>query len=104
MDFRRGPKDDECVASRISFTVYLNDDFEGGETAFVTGVRDDGSHGGEHYPNRPRTGSAVLFYQCVPEFSHTANEVRGGCRVSCVQMCFIASPMLLQQMLGVGMC
>lgn len=80
MDFRHGPREDECVASRISFTLYLNDNFEGGETAFVTGVKLDGSHGGEFFLNRPRTGSAVVFYQCIPEFSHTANEVCGGCK------------------------
>lgn len=80
MDFRHGSREDECVASRLSFTVYLNDDFDGGSTSFVLGMRDDGSHGEEYYPNRPRTGSVVIFYQSVPEFAHTANTVHRSCK------------------------
>lgn len=77
-DFRHGSHDDERIASRISFTLYLNDAFDGGETNFVKGVKLDGSHGGVHYSNRPRTGSAIMFYQCAPEFSHTAEVVVNG--------------------------
>jgi len=79
MDFRHYSKEDENVASRLSFTLYLNEEFENGETAFVLGPLGlDGSHGPIFYKSKPKTGSAILFYQCVPEYMHTAEVVRNG--------------------------
>jgi len=78
MDFRHGPGGDNCVASRISFTVYLNDDYTGGELGFIGELRMDGTHGGEHLRAKPRKGSAVLFYQGVPEFAHWPHGIESG--------------------------
>eukprot|EP00005_Dracoamoeba_jomungandri_P011756 CAMPEP_0174270658 /NCGR_PEP_ID=MMETSP0439-20130205/45268_1 /TAXON_ID=0 /ORGANISM="Stereomyxa ramosa, Strain Chinc5" /LENGTH=234 /DNA_ID=CAMNT_0015360125 /DNA_START=42 /DNA_END=746 /DNA_ORIENTATION=+ len=79
MDFRHVDREDECVMSRISFTVYLNDQgFSGGETSFVTGLALDGTDTGSYYDSVPRAGSAIVFYQCVPEYAHRANVVKGG--------------------------
>merc|ERR1719223_857031 len=75
MDFRHGPRDDKCVASRISFTVYLNDDYTGGDLGFIGELRMDGPHGREHTRLQPRKGSAVLFYQGVPEFAHMPHAI-----------------------------
>jgi hypothetical protein len=89
MDFRHGhdgrhfgePGDREaCIASRISFTVYLNDEYEGGDLSFVARLNMDGTIEGEHSRRHPKAGSAVLFYQGVPEFAHLPHEVRGGCK------------------------
>lgn len=68
----------DCVVSRISFTLYLNDDFEGGTLDFVTDLRDDGSHGPAHTTMVPKAGQAVLFYQGVPEYAHFPAEIRGS--------------------------
>merc|ERR1711933_501502 len=65
-------------ASRISFTVYLNDDYNGGDLSFIGELRMDGTHGGEHLRTHPRKGSAVLFYQGVPEFAHLPRAIEGG--------------------------
>merc|ERR1712217_36610 len=78
MDFRHGPRSDKSVASRISFTVYLNDDYEGGELAFLRELYADGTHGGEHMRKKPALGSAVLFYQGVQEFSHFPCKITSG--------------------------
>merc|ERR1711972_688430 len=90
MDFRHGhhgphfglPTNDGSdpthVASRISFTVYLNADYEGGELGFVGKLNDDGTYTGEHSRTRGRTGSAVLFYQGVPEFAHVPHRIGRG--------------------------
>jgi hypothetical protein len=80
MDFRHSLRKQKCVVSRISFTVYLNDDYEGGELGFIGELRLDGTHGEEHLRVRPRKGSAVLFYQGVPEFAHLPHEITSGCK------------------------
>ncbi len=72
------------MASRhvpCSLTIYLNDDFLGGDTAFVREpIGYDGSHGGIFYRSVPKAGSAILFYQNVPEYYHTAERVVSGCK------------------------
>eukprot|EP01084_Bolivina_argentea_P115594 205539_1 len=78
MDYRHGNNINECIVSRLSFTVYLNEDFEGGYTSFVKGMKNDGSFDEEYYKNKPKTGSAIVFYQCVPEFAHNATVVYNG--------------------------
>jgi hypothetical protein len=80
MDFRHSLGTDKCVASRISFTMYLNDDYEGGDLGFIGELRMDGTHGGEHRRVHPRKGSAVLFYQGVQEFAHLPHEITSGCK------------------------
>ncbi len=83
MDFRHSDKSIDFVCSRISVTIYLNDSFTGGETAFVKQpIGYDGSHGGIFFRSVPITGSAIIFYQCVPEYFHTAEVVTGG--VKCI--------------------
>jgi hypothetical protein len=78
LDYRHADHLDETIVSRISFTLYLNQDYEGGELDFVTGIRMDGSHDGAHTTVNPTAGSAAIFYQGVPEFMHYPNEVRSG--------------------------
>lgn len=78
MDFRHRHGKNECIASRISFTVYINDNYSGGELSFVGKLHMDGSVEGEHSCTKPRRGSAVLFYQCVPEFAHLPHKVKEG--------------------------
>ena len=79
MDFRHYDREDECIASRLSFTIYLNESFIEGETAFVLGpIGLDGSHGPIYLKSAPKTGGGILFYQSVPEFLHTAEIVRNG--------------------------
>lgn len=78
MDFRHGLGSDKYIASRISFTVYLNDDYTGGDLGFIGELRMDGTHGGEHLRVHPRKGSAVLFYQGVPEFAHYPHAIESG--------------------------
>jgi len=76
MDFRRA--DAPRLESRISFTVYLNEDFGGGETTFVQGVDDFGYYSSVVHDNVPKTGSVIVFYQDVPEFFHCAKVVTSG--------------------------
>ncbi len=57
--------------------MYLDEGYTGGEIAFVTGVRMDGSFEGQHIALKPNPGDAVLFYQAVPEFSHYVHPVHG---------------------------
>lgn len=78
MDFRHGHPGDPNVASRISFTVYLDDDYDGGELSFVKELRMDGLYPTSHLTVKPRKGSAVLFYQCVPQFAHWPHEIKRG--------------------------
>merc|ERR1711988_1962870 len=78
MDFRHGDRTDPTVVSRVSFTVYLNDDYAGGELGFLGQLHDDGSASREHSRVKPRAGSAVLFYQCVPQFAHIPHAVTAG--------------------------
>lgn len=79
MDFRHYEKEDENVASRLSFTLYLNESFNNGETAFVLGpIGLNGSHGDIYLKSVPKTGGAILFYQTVPEYMHAAEIVRSG--------------------------
>lgn len=84
MDFRHGPGEqfyDECVSSRISFTVYLNDDFDGGELDFLAGVNAAGTgFNGAHHRFVPRVGSAAIFYQGVPQFAHHPLQIRTACK------------------------
>ena len=80
IDFRHGSRTDPCVSSRISFTVYLNDDFDGGELDFIGELRMDGTHGPSHISLPPKAGAAVLFYQALPEFAHLPHQVRRCCK------------------------
>lgn len=81
MDFRHADENDPCIASRVSFTVYLNDsEFSGGETTFVKNLKLDGSFDTEIYSSIPQAGSVIVFYQSVPEFSHCAKIVKNGCK------------------------
>jgi len=77
MDFRHCDSAAETVFSRVSCTIYL-DDGANAATTFVTGVDNYGNHKAAHYRNVPKAGSAVLFYQGVPEFTHYAERVPGG--------------------------
>jgi len=78
MDFRHGHRRDPTIASRVSFTCYLNDDYEGGELSFVSRLHEDGTASGEHSTVKPRLGSAVLFYQGAPQFAHLPHTVTRG--------------------------
>jgi hypothetical protein len=78
MDFRHGQHGDPTIASRISFTVYLDDAYEGGELSFVNELRMDGSTPKLHTTLKPQRGSAVLVYQCVPQFAHLPHEIKRG--------------------------
>lgn len=49
--------------SRITFMIYLNDDFEGGETAF------------DNLQIIPKTGTALCF---IHEVKHQGNAIKGG--------------------------
>ena len=40
----------------------------------------DGSYEGEHSRCDGRLGSAVLFYQGVPEFAHMPHRITRGCK------------------------
>lgn len=82
MDFRhRFPYgDNDRIGSRLSFTLYLDDDYTGGELSFVSELTMDGSIKGEHSKTKPRKGSAVVFYQSVPEFAHMPHAVTSGCK------------------------
>eukprot|EP01036_Dinobryon_divergens_P026912 gene26912-35608_t len=78
MDFRHYDREDENIASRLSFTVYLNECFNDGETAFVLGpIGLDGSHGGIYFKSVPQTGGAILFYQAVPDHGITGTKING---------------------------
>jgi len=80
-DFRhRDPGRGDCTASRISFTLYLDDDFAGGEIGFLSKLHMDILQCSEHKRLKPRRGSAVLFYQGVPEFAHYPHQVSEGCK------------------------
>merc|ERR1712070_320034 len=95
MDFRHGdPGKDPTVASRVSLTVYLDDDYSGGELGFVGALHADGSISGEHSCVKPRAGSAVLFYQGVPQFAHMPHCISRGSKtiLRADIMCRFASP------------
>jgi hypothetical protein len=70
-------RQDPRIASRHSLTIYLDNDYTGGEISFVTGVRLDGTYSGSVMSLRPLPGDAVLFYQGIPEFSHAVAAVKG---------------------------
>lgn len=57
----------------LSLLIYLNDDFEGGETSFYK----------FHYQLRPRTGMAVIF-PSDHRYLHAAEVVRKGWRYAIV--------------------
>ena len=81
MDFRHAHKTDPCICSRISFTIYLNTGFEGGELEFLAGIRQDQmGFNPAHLSVSPATGSAAIFYQGLEEFAHDPLEVRKGCK------------------------
>lgn len=71
-------RNDPCVASRVTLNIYLDDQYEGGEFVFVTGVRNDGTWDRSHITLHPKAGDAVLFYQGVPEFSHAVPVLKSG--------------------------
>jgi hypothetical protein len=59
--------------SFFTFMVYLNEDFEGGETSFAAGSTDGRSF--ESFPVSPRTGMALLFHHPI---AHKGEPVRRG--------------------------
>jgi len=61
-----------CEISRLTFMVYLNDDFEGGETVFYGGWR---TFCEERFRVRPTRGTALLF---VHAQLHEGAEVKTG--------------------------
>lgn len=65
--FRRDA--DEC--SRLTFMVYLNDGFEGGETVFAV----DGPNGREFVSIEPSTGTVLLF---IHQQLHEGAELLAG--------------------------
>eukprot|EP00747_Dinoflagellata_sp_TGD_P184775 gnl/TRDRNA2_/TRDRNA2_40727_c0_seq2.p1 gnl/TRDRNA2_/TRDRNA2_40727_c0~~gnl/TRDRNA2_/TRDRNA2_40727_c0_seq2.p1 ORF type:complete len:149 (+),score=8.77 gnl/TRDRNA2_/TRDRNA2_40727_c0_seq2:460-906(+) len=71
---------DSKLATRLSFTVYLDDDYDGGELSFTRADRCGTCIASDvaHVTVKPRRGSAAVFYQCVPEFSHFPHAVRRG--------------------------
>jgi len=69
---------DPCIASRMSLNVYLDNDYTGGEFIFVSGTRDDGTWEHSHTVLHPKAGDAVIFYQAVPEFSHSVPSLKSG--------------------------
>jgi hypothetical protein len=65
MDFRHYDREDENIASRLSFTLYLNDCFNNGETAFALGpIGLDGSHGGIYFKSVEAAGAWNIKYVC----------------------------------------
>lgn len=51
------------VKSRLTFLIYLNDDFEGGETTFFLPNKKSSSNGLTSYKVRPMKGSVLVFPQ-----------------------------------------
>jgi len=85
--------DNEHTQSRISLTIYLDDDYEGGELAFVDGADPSADSmlyyaGGlkavfDSYPDpklvlRPKPGDAVIFYQNFPTYAHCVYPLKSG--------------------------
>eukprot|EP00938_MAST-03A_sp_MAST-3A-sp1_P000010 g10.t1 len=85
--------DEKSTETRMSLTVYLDTDYEGGELAFVDGadIATDTMlfHGGglkavfDSYPEpklvlRPSPGDAVIFYQNFPCYSHCVYPLKRG--------------------------
>jgi len=64
---------DSGERSFFTFMIYLNDAFEGGETAFV--LKGDALTDGRNLKIRPKTGMALLFYHPL---LHTGEAVRAG--------------------------
>lgn len=54
---------DGRVKSRLTFLMYLNDNFEGGETTFFLPNTKSSSNGLSSYKVRPRMGSVLVFPQ-----------------------------------------
>lgn len=51
-----------------TFLIYLNDDFEGGETCFPKRIRSDGTCNDlDTYKVKPKQGKAVLFFNLNPD-------------------------------------
>jgi len=71
-------KADPTVASRITLTMYLEEDYEGAEFVFVKGIEPHGYWYEEHYRPEPKTGDAILFYQQVQEFEHAVRPLTSG--------------------------
>ncbi|NNJ27462.1 prolyl hydroxylase family protein [Alienimonas chondri] len=61
--------------SRYSYLLYLNDDFEGGETRFTFVTKESGERRQETLDVRPETGSALLF---IHDQWHEGRPVEGG--------------------------
>ena len=68
------------IGSRFSLTIYLDDEYTGGEFVFVKGVHDDGRYDTIIKTIKPKAGMALLFYQDVSEFSHATLPVKSGVR------------------------
>jgi len=52
--------------SLLTYLLYLNDDFDGGETTFLPDMKDNpeaGQDPGRRVPVRPRQGSVLIFPQ-----------------------------------------
>ena len=85
--------DKNQTETRMSLTIYLDDDYEGGELAFVDGadITADsmlfegggldavfGSYPEPKFVLRPAPGDAVIFYQNFPCFSHCVYPLKCG--------------------------
>lgn len=58
---------DNTMRLLVSFLLYLNDDFEGGETLFLN----------DRLKVKPKKGS-VLFFPCGPYFIHKSTKIKSG--------------------------
>jgi len=67
--------------SKLTFILYLNDDFEGGETTFVV-PRPSEEGTLESRPVRPRIGFASVFPhgECPAPLLHEGSSVKKGCK------------------------
>jgi len=63
------------MVSYITLLVYLNEDFEGGETNFIQSVHRNGDRCRETLSIRPKTGSALLFLHRIV---HEGSPIQSG--------------------------
>lgn len=69
----------------ISVILYLNEDFEGGETLFLN----------DKLKVKPKKGSALIF-PCGPYFLHKSTKIRSG-RKHIIWNCFQDSPIKIEK-------
>lgn len=67
-------KDEAGNSSAYTFLIYLNDDFEGGQTAFYNSQDSDYPHG---FEVEPQTGLALFFQH---RLMHRGETVTKGCK------------------------